>query len=386
MRVQGKKREREEAALPEGWVDFDAGALAAADAAVEHETATVRAAMGHAGKTDEEYAEAWAAVAGDFIFLPGKGGASQVRRMITACVLFQGSMPGPGAAPGVVLNSRVAKDVFTIGALIQTPMWVRSLLAQLLLRPPLLGKGMAGCELAAGGRNKGLNCGAQGRYLRAASATNTDRLEAVQAEYSAARAEMEKEAVRAAKLEQRLNVLTGGYAAREANLRAGIEEAWAAERATQQVRGQLRPCHVCYAWRMVSSHKQLSPYVVTPGWLGEFCACMCLCRAEWSAVTSCTIMASCLLELWPWFLKQKWDGTCPIAVHYQCRHMHECLHTMRHDAHTLVLCDLCWHSSLLCRSCSATARLAQGKERALAAAERLAAQAAKPSSKCLHAA
>ena len=63
-----------------------------------------------------------------------------------------------------------------------------------------------------------------------------DRVEAVQAEYGAARAEMEKEAVRAAKLEQRLNVLTGGYAAREASLRAGIEEAWAAERAAQQAR------------------------------------------------------------------------------------------------------------------------------------------------------
>jgi len=77
---------------------------------------------------------------------------------------------------------------------------------------------------------------AQGRYARSASATNSDRLAAIQGEYEAARKEMEKEAVRAARLEQRLGLLTGGYAGREAKLRAGIDAAWAAERAAQQAR------------------------------------------------------------------------------------------------------------------------------------------------------
>lgn len=99
--VQGKKREREEPVLlPEGWLDFGAAELAAAAAAVERETATVRAAMGHASKADEEYAEAWAVVAGEFIYLPGKDGASQVRRVATGCVLPLGSLlsgPGSGA-------------------------------------------------------------------------------------------------------------------------------------------------------------------------------------------------------------------------------------------------------------------------------------------------
>ena len=51
---------------------FDERELAAAAAAVAAETATVRAAMGHADKPGEEYAEAWAAVAGEFIFLPAQ--------------------------------------------------------------------------------------------------------------------------------------------------------------------------------------------------------------------------------------------------------------------------------------------------------------------------
>ncbi|KAK9842456.1 hypothetical protein WJX81_000971 [Elliptochloris bilobata] len=147
---KNKKRGREEPAPPDGWEDFDGAELAAAAAAVQRETAVVRGAMGHASKGEEEYADAWNAVAGEFIYLPAKEGA------------------------------------------------------------------------------------AQGQYVRAASATNSDRLEAVQGEYNAARTEMEKEAMRAAKLEQRLAVLTGGYAAREANLRAGIEQAWTAERAAQQ--------------------------------------------------------------------------------------------------------------------------------------------------------
>ncbi len=51
---------------------IDERELAAAAAAVAAETATVRAAMGHADKPGEEYAEAWAAVAGEFIFLPAQ--------------------------------------------------------------------------------------------------------------------------------------------------------------------------------------------------------------------------------------------------------------------------------------------------------------------------
>jgi hypothetical protein len=55
---------------------------------------------------------------------------------------------------------------------------------------------------------------------------------------------MEKEAVRAARLEQRLGLLTGGYAGREAKLRAGIDAAWAAERAAQQARAAPPLCLV----------------------------------------------------------------------------------------------------------------------------------------------
>ena len=59
---------------------------------------------------------------------------------------------------------------------------------------------------------------------------------AAQAEFEGVRREMEKEAVRAAKLEQRLGVLTKGYTAREAALRADIAAAWDAAQAAEQAR------------------------------------------------------------------------------------------------------------------------------------------------------
>ncbi len=46
---------------------------------------------------------------------------------------------------------------------------------------------------------------------------------------------MGKEAMRAAKLEQRLAVLTKGYVSRESVLRKGIETAWQSLQAAQQV-------------------------------------------------------------------------------------------------------------------------------------------------------
>jgi len=62
---------------------------------------------------------------------------------------------------------------------------------------------------------------AQGRYARSASATNSDRLAAIQGEYEAARKEMEKEAVRAARLEQRLGgPLDGRHVAQPSGLSA----------------------------------------------------------------------------------------------------------------------------------------------------------------------
>ena len=58
----------------------------------------------------------------------------------------------------------------------------------------------------------------------------------LQSDFHGVRGEMEKEAMRAAKLDQRLAVLTKGYVTREAALRKGIETAWQALQAAQQVR------------------------------------------------------------------------------------------------------------------------------------------------------
>eukprot|EP00955_Chlamydomonas_euryale_P051843 354986-Chlamydomonas_euryale.AAC.1 len=62
------------------------------------------------------------------------------------------------------------------------------------------------------------------RYERAASVTNTDRLDAVRAEYDAARREMEREARRAAKVEAKALVLIGGLVKRDAAGRAMLSE------------------------------------------------------------------------------------------------------------------------------------------------------------------
>jgi len=51
-------------------------------------------------------------------------------------------------------------------------------------------------------------------YGRAVNATVTDRLESVKGDFERVRGEMEKDAKRAAKLEQKVNLLTGGYSLR----------------------------------------------------------------------------------------------------------------------------------------------------------------------------
>ena len=57
----------------------------------------------------------------------------------------------------------------------------------------------------------------------------------LQGDFHGVRGEMEKEAMRAAKLDQRLAVITKGYVTRDAALRKGIENAWQALQAAQQV-------------------------------------------------------------------------------------------------------------------------------------------------------
>ena len=53
----------------------------------------------------------------------------------------------------------------------------------------------------------------------------------LQLEFEAVRREMEKEAKRAGKLEQRVALVTGGLAGRQEKLRGEAEEAWAELRA-----------------------------------------------------------------------------------------------------------------------------------------------------------
>lgn len=67
---------------------------------------------------------------------------------------------------------------------------------------------------------------AQQRYTRAASATAQDRVASLQAEFDGVRKEMEKEAKRAAKLEQKVGIVTGGLVSRQDKLRKEAEEAW----------------------------------------------------------------------------------------------------------------------------------------------------------------
>ncbi|GAB4822419.1 hypothetical protein N2152v2_009465 [Parachlorella kessleri] len=68
----------------------------------------------------------------------------------------------------------------------------------------------------------------QQRYTRAASATNADRVASMQAEFEGVRREMEREAKRAAKLEQKAAILTGGLAGRQDKLKGEAEEAFRA--------------------------------------------------------------------------------------------------------------------------------------------------------------
>ena len=67
----------------------------------------------------------------------------------------------------------------------------------------------------------------------------------LQSDFHGVRAEMEKEAMRAAKLDQRLAVLTKGYVTREAALRKGIDIAWQALQAAQQVCAPFGPHLSC---------------------------------------------------------------------------------------------------------------------------------------------
>ncbi len=64
----------------------------------------------------------------------------------------------------------------------------------------------------------------QHKYGRAASATNTDRLDSVRGEYHIALELMKKEAERAAKLESKVAVVTGGLVNREIKLNEQVVE------------------------------------------------------------------------------------------------------------------------------------------------------------------
>ena len=64
----------------------------------------------------------------------------------------------------------------------------------------------------------------QHKYGRAASATNTDRLDSVRGEYHTALALMQKEAERAAKLESKVALVTGGLLNRELKLNEQVAE------------------------------------------------------------------------------------------------------------------------------------------------------------------
>mmetsp|Transcript_23430 Transcript_23430/g.51433 ORF Transcript_23430/g.51433 Transcript_23430/m.51433 type:complete len:829 (+) Transcript_23430:239-2725(+) len=64
------------------------------------------------------------------------------------------------------------------------------------------------------------------KYERAASATPTERVESLKSEYDNLRSEMEREAKRAAKLEQKVNILLGGLQQRHSKLRPQLEDLW----------------------------------------------------------------------------------------------------------------------------------------------------------------
>lgn len=64
----------------------------------------------------------------------------------------------------------------------------------------------------------------QGKYGRAASATNQERLESIRAEFEAVRSLMEKEAVRAHKLEKKANVVIQGLQQRDVKLASQVAD------------------------------------------------------------------------------------------------------------------------------------------------------------------
>jgi len=65
-----------------------------------------------------------------------------------------------------------------------------------------------------------------GAYTRMASATGNEKVSSLQAEFDASRSEMAKEAARAAKLEKKLSILTGGLQARHAKLVERLDEVY----------------------------------------------------------------------------------------------------------------------------------------------------------------
>ena len=58
----------------------------------------------------------------------------------------------------------------------------------------------------------------------------------MQSDFDAVRAEMDKEALRGAKLEQRVGMLTGGYIVREKKLNAQLDTLWQTLQTSQQAR------------------------------------------------------------------------------------------------------------------------------------------------------
>lgn len=64
----------------------------------------------------------------------------------------------------------------------------------------------------------------QKKYGRAASATNSDRLDSIKGDFEGVRAVMEREARRAAKLEQKVGIVVGGLQQRDSQFRAKMEE------------------------------------------------------------------------------------------------------------------------------------------------------------------
>ena len=82
----------------------------------------------------------------------------------------------------------------------------------------------------------------------------------MQGEHEAVRSEMEKEAMRAAKLESRLAVLTKGYVTREAVLRKDMETSWQAVQTAEQV----PPMTYCCALSDVQAARMTFMWMAVP--------------------------------------------------------------------------------------------------------------------------